>query len=597
MCDAPVRSGVLDWDSRNNFRQWVTVSLRDSRSTPIGGWRSQSRELVVRAETADAVRPAIAEVERLTRDRGLHAVGYVAYEAGGAFGLDVHAPITGLPLVWFALYDTAGVRTAEPPARSAAYSLGPLEPSLDRQAFLQAFHTIKAHLAGGESYQVNFTFQMTAPFAGDPMDLFADLVEAQRGRYSAYLDIGDRVICSASPELFFELRGAEVFARPMKGTARRGRTLEEDTEARDRLQSSAKDRAENVMVVDMVRNDLGRIADVGTVRVEALFTVERYPNVWQMTSLVAARSLAPLDEMFAALHPSASITGAPKVRTMEIVRQLEAGPRGVYTGAIGHVPPDGQARFNVAIRTAVIDRPAGVLSFGVGSGIVWDSDGAAEYDECLLKGSIVGTASPPFELLETLRWTPGAGYYLLDRHLARLRASAEYFGIELTDAALDDALEKAVEGVDAAQRVRLLVARTGTCRTERRPHVATPGALRVAVASRPIDPRSIWLFHKTTHRAIYDAARTDAPECDDVILWNEDGHVTEATNANVVVELDGARVTPPIRCGLLPGTFRAAMLDAGDVREGVVTLDDLRRATGIWLINSVHEARPAVLIS
>lgn len=556
-------------------------------------------ELVVRADTPSAVRAALAEVERLTRDRALHAVGFVAYEAGAAFGLSVHVPPPGLPLVWFALYDASCARPCERPVRgsSSSYTLGPQQPSMDRPSFQQAFEAIKRFLADGESYQVNFTFQLRAPFAGDPLDLFADLVQAQQGTYSAYIDTGDFTICSASPELFFELRADRVVVRPMKGTARRGRTLEEDAAVRDRLLASEKDRAENVMVVDMVRNDLGRIADVGSVLVEELFTAERYPNVWQMTSSVSARSLAPLEEIFAALHPSASITGAPKLKTMEIVRRLEQEPRGVYTGAVGHIPPDGQARFNVAIRTAVIDRRSGLLSFGVGSGIVWDSDGAAEYDECLLKGSVLGSPPVTFELLETLRWEPGAGYHLLERHLSRLSASAEYFGIPLPAAAVDAALHRAVQGALEPQRVRLLVAQSGRVRTEHRAHVAAPGPLQLRVASRPIDSRVVWLFHKTTHRDIYDRARQEAGPCDDVLLWNEHGQVTEATNANVVVEVNGVCVTPPVPCGLLPGTCRADMLARGTIREAIVTLDDLHGATAIWLINSVHDRRPAVLVS
>ena len=381
--------------------------------------------LVLQADSIDAVRRTIADVENLTRDRGLHAVGFVSYEAAGAFGLAVREPGEDLPLAWFALYDRAHVIPAGTPEATGAYTLGPLLPSVDRDRFDAAFARIKEHLAAGDTYQVNYTFRMEGAFHGDAEALFADLVASQRGQYSAFLDIGELVICSASPELFFEFQGVDILARPMKGTARRGRTLEEDRALGASLAASAKERAENVMVVDMIRNDLGRVADVGTVQVPELFTVERYPNVWQMTSLVKARSVAPLDEIFAGLHPSASVTGAPKVRTMELLASLEDGPRGVYTGAVGHIPPDGLARFNVAIRTAVVDRRRQSLTFGIGSGIVWDSSAEGEYAECLLKASVLGTRPPRFELLETLLWTPGEGYILLDRHMQRLQASAE----------------------------------------------------------------------------------------------------------------------------------------------------------------------------
>src|SRR5262245_54812147 len=276
---------------------------------------------IVVAESPSAVRAALAEVERLTRDLRLHAVGFVAYEAGTAFGLVTRPPVASVPLVWFGLFESTGVRTVSGPRTEGAYRLGPLSPSISREAFQKAFDSIKARLAAGDSYQVNFTFKMTSDFSGDPRTLFADLVEAQRGRHSAFIRAGNWAICSASPELFFELDGAEIRARPMKGTARRGLTFADDHRSRDELRESAKQRAENVMIVDMIRNDLGRVAEVGSVRVPELFAVEQYPNVWQMTSLVTARSLAPLADIFAAMHPSASVTGAPKVRTMSILSE------------------------------------------------------------------------------------------------------------------------------------------------------------------------------------------------------------------------------------------------------------------------------------
>jgi para-aminobenzoate synthetase/4-amino-4-deoxychorismate lyase len=350
------------------------------------------------------------------------------------------------------------------------------------------------------------------------------------------------------------------------------------------------------MVVDMVRNDLGRIAEVGTVHVPELFTVERYPNVWQMTSLVKARSAAPLDAVFAALHPSASVTGAPKVRTMELLASLEKGPRGVYTGAVGHVPPDGLARFNVAIRTAVVDRQNRTLSFGIGSGIVWDSEASAEYAECLLKGSVLGRQPIAFELLETLRWTPGSGYYLLQQHLDRLAGSAEYFDVPIRLIDVREALDRAVSGAEGDQRVRLLVATDGAIRTEAMPYVKGVEPLRVALAAQPIDASDIFLFHKTTNRGVYDRARAAAGAVDEVLLWNADGEVTEATTANVVAEVAGVRLTPPVICGLLAGTCRAAMLEAGEIEEGILSRDNLQHATRLWLINSVHGVREAVLV-
>lgn len=544
--------------------------------------------LVLRADAADAVRSTLAEVERLTRDRGLHAVGFVTYEAGGAFGLPVHPSTGGLPLTWFALFEPGRVVEAAAPRSTLPYALGPLTPSVDRQAFAGAFARVREALADGHSYQANYTFRLTGTFEGDHVSFFADLAGAQRGEYSAFIDLGDRVICSASPELFFEFHGPDIVVRPMKGTARRGLTSVRDRAAGAALAASAKDRAENVMIVDMFRNDLGRVAEIGSVRTPALFAVERYPNVWQMTSTVTARSTAPLDEVFAALHPSASVTGAPRISTMRLLRDLETTPRGVYTGAVGHVPPDGRARFNVAIRTAVIDRGTGTLTFGVGSGIVWDSEPKAEYDECLLKASVLGRKPLAFDLLETIRWTPDEGFYLMSAHLDRLRASADYFDVPLSPAEVERALESAVEGQSAAQRVRLLVARDGAVRVERQPHVPWRQPVRLGLSDTPVDASDVFLYHKTTNRDLYDRARLARPDCDDVLLWNENGEITEATTANVVAEVDGVCVTPPVECGLLAGTCRQQLLASGAIVEGRITIDDLARARRVWLTNAVQ---------
>lgn len=550
--------------------------------------------LVLQADSPDAVHRTLVDVEQLTRDRGLHAVGFVTYEAGAAFGLPVSAQSGDLPLAWFALCEPAGVLRVGRHKRTADYRIGTLMPSVDRARFAEAFDRIRHELAEGNTYQANYTFRMSGSFEGDAASFFADLCNAQRGHHSAFIDLGRFAICSASPELFFEIQGLDIVARPMKGTARRGRTLGEDLAAGAELAASPKNQAENVMVVDMVRNDLGRIAEVGSVDVSELFTVERYPNVWQMTSLVKARSLAPLADIFAALHPSASVTGAPKVATMELLRALEASPRGVYTGAVGHVPPDGLASFNVAIRTAVIDRERSALSFGIGSGIVWDSEVDAEYDECLLKGSVLGQRPVEFELLETLRWTPGAGFFLLDGHLRRLGEAAEYFSVPMPE--VHAALAAAVADATGPLRVRLLVSRDGQVRIEQKPFVQATGAVRAALAPAPIDTSDVFLFHKTTNRRVYDEARASVPDVDDVLLWNADGEVTEGTIANLVAEIDGVRVTPPIACGVLPGTYRAMLLASGRVSERVVTIDDLRRATGLWLVNSVQGERPMELV-
>jgi para-aminobenzoate synthetase/4-amino-4-deoxychorismate lyase len=560
---------------------------------------------VLEAWEPEGVTTSIEEVERLTRDAGYYAAGFVGYEAGAGFGLpDGRARNnsgTGLPLAWFALFEPTQVQEVDalPEVRGdepGHYELGPLTPSITFAEFGAAFARVREHLALGDTYQVNFTFSLRADFRGNPRQLFADLVKAQRGSCSAFLHTGSHAICSASPELFFSLDGLNISARPMKGTAPRGRTTAEDRARRDELLRSMKQRAENVMIVDMVRNDLGKIADTGSVDVPELFRAERYPNLWQMTSLVTARTRACLSEIFAAVHPSASVTGAPKVRTMEILDSLERAPRGVYTGAIGYVRPDGDARFSVAIRTAVVAPDEGTLEFGVGSGIVWDSDAAAEYEECLLKGSVLARTLPTFELLTTTAWTPDAGFMLIERHLARLRESADYFGFAFEEASVRSAMAEAVDGAERALRVRVLVAEAGSVRVEHQPLASREERpVRIALATEPIDPRDPFFFHKTTNRKAYDRARIDG--VDDVVLWNPRNEITEATTANVAVELPGGILaTPPVDCGLLAGTFRGDALDRAWLKEQVVTVAELRAATKIWLMNSVHGAREAVLV-
>ena len=333
-----------------------------------------------------------------------------------------------LPLLWLGLFHAPEV-WSDLPDTALAHTLGPWEPAIDRATYRQAIAAIKEQIAAGYTYQINYTFPLGAAFKGEPWPLFVQLALAQRGRYAAYVDTGRHVVCSASPELFFQKADGVLTSRPMKGTAPRGRTVAEDEAQRAWLFASEKNRAENVMIVDMIRNDMGRVAEVGSVRVPVLFEVERYPTVLQMTSTVTSRTNVSVADVFKALFPCASITGAPKVSAMGIIADLEPAARGVYTGAIGYLAPGGRAQFNVAIRTVVVDRQTGRATYGVGSGVVWDSDADEEYDECLLKARVLAAERPDFELLETMLWRPETGVFLLDRHLERLADSAEYFGI------------------------------------------------------------------------------------------------------------------------------------------------------------------------
>lgn len=382
----------------------------------------------------------------------------------------------------------------------------------------------------------------------------------------------------------------------MKGTSPRGRTVEEDEQAAAWLKASPKNRAENVMIVDMVRHDLGRIATPGSVHVAQLWHLEKYPSLFQLTSTIGAQTQAGLSEILRALFPCASITGAPKIRAMELIAELETLPRGAYTGAIGYVAPGRRARFNVAIRTVQVDRDSGLAEFGTGGGIVAESQAEDEWKEALTKSLVLNSPAPTFHLLETLRWDPAKGYFLLDRHLRRMSRSAAYFDFMVDSDYLADSLQKAIEGVSReTHKVRLLVDSEGRVEIDVQPLVIEDRIWSVALAKWPVDRQDRFLFHKTTHRHVYDSNRRAFPDHDDVVLWNEAGEVTETTLANLVLRLDAEMITPPLDSGLLPGTLREKLLAEGTIREAIVELKDLSRAEEIFLINSVRGWIPATL--
>ena len=561
--------------------------------TPWGGpWRAFRGPLeVIAAWSPEEVRPCLDAVDRATRGRGLYAAGFVTYEAASGLGLPAHAAgPAGLPLIAFGLYAPGDVTFQGRPRPGGASAVGSWTPSINRDTYRAAIGRIKAEIEAGNTYQINFTFRLRAPWSGDPLGVLVNLHESQRGDWSAFVDTGRHAICSASPEVFFVWNEGQVECRPMKGTAPRGRWIEEDRRHAAELQASAKNRAENVMIVDMVRNDLGRIARTGSVEVASLFEVEPYPRQWQMVSRVtAAAPEATAVQFFDALFPSGSVTGAPKHSSMGLIRDLECSPRGIYTGAIGYFSPRGRGHFNVAIRTITLDRDTSQAEFGVGSGVVWDSVDRDEYDECLLKASILVDPPPAFRLLETILYTPEEGFALLERHLDRLDASASYFSFALDKTEARQRLQDARADLQGPSRVRLLLARDGSLVCEAVDlGPAREAPLRAAFAAEPIDPNDRFLYHKTTRRTVYEQARASQPDADAVILWNPAGDVTESTEANIVALIAGEKVTPPVECGLLGGTFRADLLARGEITERRITREELRSAERVWLVNSVR---------
>jgi para-aminobenzoate synthetase/4-amino-4-deoxychorismate lyase len=562
-------------------------------------WVFERPRRVVQAQRTDQVRNVLREVEAATAD-GAWACGYLAFEAGAAFDAAFAQPpprTDGPPLAWFALCDPPKMGTPVVAPQGAAVT-GEWTATWDLEQYSVRHERVRDAIAAGTVYQCNLTMPLRGPAPTEAVEVYAALAHAQRGSFNAYLDLDRYVIASASPELLFTWTEDGLLSRPMKGTAARGQDNPADVQQRDALRRDAKERAENLMIVDLVRNDLSRIARTGTVRVPRLFYPERYETVWQLTSDVTAVPMPGigLADVFAAVFPPGSVTGAPKAAALALLADLEDEPRGVYCGTIGMLAPPGspfRARFNVAIRTLVIDRQQATAEYGVGGGITWDSDPGREYAEALLKSRILTTRVEPFRLLETMQYVPGRGLRNRERHLARLADSADYFGFRFDVERVDAAF--AALGADKPLRVRVVLDRGGEITVERH---ALPSASDVPVRlaiDEPGPPTDRWCRHKTTRRERYDAVAARHPDADDVILTGAGGAVIETTIANLAVHLEGRWWTPPLEVGCLPGVERARLLAAGDLAERHLGIADVRSADALAVVNSLRGRRPAVL--
>jgi para-aminobenzoate synthetase/4-amino-4-deoxychorismate lyase len=542
---------------------------------------------VVSTDRHDRVAACLAAIEQ-DCEAGATAIGFVSYEAAPAFdaAFRTHAP-GAIPLLWFALFEQqhAAPFTSGEPAEPAAWRI-----DTPRAEHAQAVARIHEEIAAGTTYQVNYTARLTRRYTGDPLAWYEVLRRAAGPGYHAYIETDEWCVLSASPELFFETDGLRIRTRPMKGTRPRGRFAEEDAVLADELRASPKERAENLMIVDLMRNDLGRVAQTGSVQVTSLYDVEKYPTVLQLTSTIEADlgTDCSLAQIMAALFPPGSVTGAPKISTMRLIAELERSPRGVYCGAIG-VVERGRRVFNVPIRTIWLDRSSGLAEFGTGGGITTDSRAGAEYDELLTKARVVSQTWPEFELLETMRVENGA-LVRQAQHLLRLEESADYFGFHFCEATLQRALAAAqAESQGGTARLRLLLARDGGVRYELLPLDLLPAEPRVALARTGVDSSSPFLFHKTTNRSSYDRHFSAVPAVYDVLLYNERAELTEFTRGNLVVQLGGRCYTPPRACGLLAGVFRAELLRRGAVEERVLHKNEIAHAERIWFVNSVRE--------
>jgi len=556
---------------------------------------------VIAAYSLEEVLPALCRVETAVA-AGRHAAGFISYDAAPGLNPDLDAfPAGEFPLLWFGVFaKRVAVRPSPDAFSTHSYQTANWRTSLSLEKYSTAAEKIREFIAAGDTYQVNLTMRRTFDFSGDPFAFYRDLCRSQAVPFCAWIDLERFKILSASPELFFRLAEGTLVTRPMKGTAGRGRWYEEDEEAKRKLRENPKERAENLMIVDLLRNDLGMVSQTGSVAVRSLFDVETMETLHQMTSTITSRikPVIGIVELFQALFPCGSVTGAPKKRTMEIIAGLENSPRGIYTGCIGYISPGPEAVFSVAIRTIVIDTKTGRAEMGVGSGITYDSRPADEYAECLAKGRFALERRPDFKLIETILFEEGAGLFLLERHLERLRRSASYFGFHLDADRVRKALSVRAAALSGKQKIRLLLSRKGALTIQAEPVSADlPGTpLLVAIAEKRTDSRDQFLFHKSTHRPIYSTEPAKRTECIDLIFTNERDEVTEGASHNIVAKIDGEMITPALECGLLPGVFREELLERGGIRERVVTVDRLKMADEIYLINSVRKWRRVKLI-
>jgi para-aminobenzoate synthetase/4-amino-4-deoxychorismate lyase len=561
---------------------------------------------IFESEDIDEVRDLLQQVESAVRTGGMFAAGFVNYEASPAF--DKVYPIretNGVPLIWFGVYsDFTEFDFPDEGFLDRAGRTAPLEWSLlvEESEYRSSLQRIKEYIKEGDTYQVNYSFRLKAGCKTDNWPFFVQMVHAQnlvaQPGYCAYVNTENWTVCSASPELFFEYRDRTLKSKPMKGTAPRGFGFEDDQQAGLNLQKSAKNRAENIMIADMVRNDMGRIADIGSVKTSEVLALEKYPTFWTMTTTVQCQTDPALTEIFTALFPAASITGAPKLRAMQIIDELEKLPRNIYTGSAGFLTPHNTAQFNVAIRTVLINKGSGEADFGVGGGIVWDSESGDEFQECHTKARVLTYSQPRFELIETMKWTICDGYVFLSQHLQRMKNSASYFSWKIDSEAIESALVDAAAGFgEVDQRVRVQLSKAGEIKIENTDFMDLPNPYLVKVALKSVSSRNYFLYHKTTYRNMYENAFAELQGCDDVLLWNEKGEFTESCRANLIVETSNGWFTPPVSCGLLNGIGRQDLIDRGEVQVSVIDIEQLRSAKSIWLVNSVRERWPVKLVN
>ena len=545
------------------------------------------------------VREVLNKVQNKVEKKNLIAAGYLSYEAAPAFDNAYCVNKKGnLPLICFGLFkDYKTEITLESNNHESAEAIE-WEIATNQTHYEIYLKYIKDQIKLGNTYQVNYTLRKHSSCIANPYGFFLEKV--QDAPYAAFIESDEHTIISTSPELFFKLSDESLICKPMKGTSKRGRTLKEDIALMKELKNSEKDKAENIMITDMLRNDMGKISDTGSVKVLSEFDIEKYPTVWQMTSSVKSQTRASITAIFEALFPCASVTGAPKVSSMKIISEIEDQPREIYTGAIGYIAPNNEAQFSVPIRTILSNKKIDRSVYGTGSGIVWDSEWEKEWDECQNKSAILSVSHQNFELFETMRWDSNRGIFLEELHLNRLKDSAEFYNFKFSHEKINDKLHDYLKNLEPESEkiIRLFLAKDGETRlttSAYKEHNKDKSQL-ISLAMQPVDSDDLSLYHKTTIRGIYEDATGENPDCDDVLLWNEDGHITESTISNIIFKKDSEYFTPPISCGLLGGTYRTHLINQGHLVERIIPKTEINLYSEIYLINSVRGKYPVKLI-
>jgi len=556
---------------------------------------------IVSCRNLGGVKDSLNKIEKMIK-KGFFAAGFVSYEMGFAF-----EPVFGkkesydFPLLWFGIFDKPLIFnhreiefTDDDPC--GYQNINSIRADIPEKEYTDSIKKIKRFIEQGDTYQVNRTFKLDFSFNGCPHDIYLDLRKKQSVSYSAFIKCGGTYILSFSPELFFKLGKDIMQVKPMKGTIERGRFLKEDIENAHVLHNCPKNRSENIMIVDLLRNDLGRISKAGTVKTKKFFEVEKYESLFQMTSTAEGkiRRDVSLYELFGSVFPSGSVTGAPKIRTMQIIDEIEKCQRRIYTGGIGFITPEKSCVFNVAIRTLLLDKNAGTGEMGIGSGIVYDSESKKEYEECLLKAKFLTEPQTSFKLIETMLWDPARGYALMKLHMQRLLESADYFNYRYDQDKIIKKLNNESKAFDINQkyRVRLLLNRNGNVETSYSILDTKNTPKIIAISSKPTESSEKWLYHKTTNRGLYDSeySRYQKLGFFDVIFKNEKSQITEGAISNIFIKKNRIYYTPPIKCGVLNGVYRRYLLQENKIkiREEIIYPEDLLKADSILITNAVR---------